>query len=102
MRCTLLGLFLVCDWSIAIAQQTLSLHDAIQLAQQNSINAQLNNNNLSINVFNYTDLLLAQNQQLQARQGYVTAMAAYWQAYYQLRVTTLYDIVKQTSIYKEQ
>ncbi len=50
----------------------------------------------------YTDLLLAQNQQLQARQGYVAAMAAYWQAYYQLRVTTLYDIEKQESLYKKQ
>jgi hypothetical protein len=35
-------------FSKAIAQQTLSLHDAIQLAQQNSINAQLNNNNYEI------------------------------------------------------
>ena len=95
MRCIVLGLFV---WSIATAQQTLSLQDAIQLAQQNIINAQLNNNNLSINVFNYTDLLLAQNQQLQARQGYVTAMAAYWQAYYQIRAVCLWDVVRRANI----
>ena len=44
----LLGIFLLSSWDIAIAQQTLSLHDAIQHAQQNSINAQLNNNNYEI------------------------------------------------------
>lgn len=48
MRCILIGLFLVFDWRIATAQQTLSLQQAIQLAQQNSINAQLNNNNYEI------------------------------------------------------
>ena len=51
---------------------------------------------------NYTDLLIAQNQQLQAKQGYVNAIAAYWQAYYQLRVTTMYDIEKQEDIYKKE
>jgi outer membrane protein TolC len=50
----------------------------------------------------YTDLLLAQNQQLQAKQGYLNAVSTYWQAYYQLRVTTLYDIEKQETLYKKQ
>ena len=48
MRSVLLGLFLLYGWDLAIAQQTLSLKQAIQLAQQNSINAQLNNNNYEI------------------------------------------------------
>ncbi len=47
-------------------------------------------------------MLLAQNQQQQAKQGYLSAIAAYWQAYYQLRVTTMYDIEKQEDIYKQE
>jgi outer membrane protein TolC len=46
----------------------------------------------------YTDLLLAQNQQLQARQGYVAAMAAYWQAYYQIRAVCFWDVVRRANI----
>lgn len=48
----------------------------------------------------YTDLLNAQSQQLQAKQSYLNAIAAYWQSYYQLRVTTLYDIEKRQSLYE--
>jgi outer membrane protein TolC len=48
----------------------------------------------------YTDLLVAQNQQMQSKQGYIKAIAAYWQTYYQLRVTTLYDVEKQIVLYK--
>lgn len=49
----------------------------------------------------YTALLLAQNQKMQAKQSYIMALAAYWQAYYQLRVTTLYDVEKKESIYRK-
>jgi len=45
----------------------------------------------------YTDLLNAQNQQLQAKQTYINAITAYWQSYYQLRVTTLFDIEKNNN-----
>ena len=45
----------------------------------------------------YTDLLNAQSQQLQAKQGYLNAITAYWQSYYQLRVTTLFDIEKNNN-----
>ena len=48
MRLVLLGLFLLYGWDLAIAQQSMLLQDAIQLAQQNSITAQLNKNNLEI------------------------------------------------------
>lgn len=50
----------------------------------------------------YTDFLLAQKQQYQSKQAYVNSIAAYWQAYYQLRVTTLYDIEKQESLYQNK
>jgi len=46
----------------------------------------------------FTDLVYAQNQKLQATQNYVNAIAAYWQAYYQLRVTTLFNIETNQSI----
>jgi outer membrane protein TolC len=49
----------------------------------------------------YTDLLLAQSQQLQTKQSYFNAVTAYWQAYYQLRVTTLYDIEKGKSLLED-
>ncbi len=49
----------------------------------------------------YTDLLNAQSQQSQAKQGYLNAITAYWQSYYQLRVTTLYDVIKQETLLKD-
>ncbi len=59
-------------------------------------------NKYQVGKITYTDLLLAQNQQQQAKQGYLSAIAAYWQAYYQIRVTTMYDIEKQEDIYKQE
>ncbi len=55
-------------------------------------------NKYKVGKLTYTDLLLAQSQQLQAKQGYVNAIAAYWQAYYTLRSTTLYDIHTQQGL----
>ncbi len=49
-------------------------------------------NKYQVGKITYTDLLLAQSQQLQTKQSYLNAIATYWQAYYQLRVTTLYDV----------
>lgn len=49
----------------------------------------------------YTDLLAAQNQKIQAKQNYTNAIATYWQAYYQIRVTTLYDVKKLESVYNK-
>ncbi len=56
---------------------------------------EISSNKYQAGKITYTDLLLAQNQQLQTKQGYINAIAAYWQAYYTLRSTTLYDIHTQ-------
>jgi outer membrane protein len=55
-------------------------------------------NKYKVGKLTYTDLLLAQSQQLQAKQIYLNAIAAYWQAYYTLRSTTLYDIHTQQGL----
>jgi len=48
----------------------------------------------------YTDFLLAQTQRNQSKQRYIDAMSAYWNAYYQLRVNTLYDIETKEMLFK--
>jgi outer membrane protein TolC len=58
-------------------------------------------NKYQVGKITYTDLLLAQNQQIQSKQSYLNAISAYWQAYYQLRVVTLFDIEKQESLYNK-
>ena len=40
------------------------------------------------------DLYIAQNEKDQARVQYVAALRGFWQAYYTLRRTTLYDFAK--------
>ncbi|MCU0422575.1 MAG: TolC family protein [Bacteroidia bacterium] len=60
---------------------------------------QISMNKYQAGKITYNDLLLAQNQQIQANQNYLNAIAAYWQAYYQLRLTTLYDVTKQEPLY---
>ncbi len=90
---------------------TTQLH-AYNLALQQMSNAQfadsiahrryeISYNKYQVGKITYTDLLLAQNQQLQAKQSYVNAIAAYWQAYYQLRVATLFDIVNHERLYNK-
>jgi outer membrane protein TolC len=85
---------------------------AYNIAWQQTTNAQLTDSiaqrryEISYNKYiagkiTYTDILLAQNQQLQAKQGYISAIAAYWQAYYQLRTTTLYDIHTGRPLYNK-
>jgi len=49
----------------------------------------------------YTDLLNAQYQRDQSGMNLVDAVAAYWSAYYQLRMSTLYDFEKKESLYQE-
>lgn len=49
-------------------------------------------NKYQVGKITYTDLLAAQNQKIQAKQNYTNAIATYWQAYYQLRVITLFNI----------
>lgn len=95
-----------------ITNDIMSQMLAYNLAVQQIVNAQfadsiaqrryeISNNKYQAGKLTYTDLLLAQSQKMQAKQGYLNTIAAYWQAYYQLRVTTLYDIEKQESIYKK-
>ena len=59
---------------------------------------EISSNKYQAGKITYTDLLLAQNQQLQAKQIYLNAIAAYWQAYYSLRSTTLYNIHTQQGL----
>ena len=59
---------------------------------------EISSNKYQAGKITYTDLLLAQNQQLQTKQIYLNAIAAYWQAYYTLRSTTLYDIHTQQGL----
>jgi outer membrane protein TolC len=79
-------------------QQTTNAQLADSIAQRRY---EISYNKYQAGKITYTDLLLAQNQQLQAKQGYISAIAAYWQAYYQLRVTTLFDIERQESLYNK-
>jgi len=95
-----------------IVNDITSQLQAYNLARQQINNAQfadslskrryeISYNKYQVGKLTYTDLLLAQNQQLQAKQSYLNAIAAYWQAYHQLRVTTLYDLEKQVSLYNK-
>lgn len=59
-------------------------------------------NKYQVGKITYTDLLLAQNQKLQAKQANLQAISDYWHAYYQLRVTTFYDIEKQDDIHNQK
>jgi outer membrane protein TolC len=92
-----------------ITLDILTQLQAYNFAMQQMSNAQLADSiaqrryEISYNIYQagkltYTDLLLAQNQQLQARQGYVAAMAAYWQAYYQIRAVCFWDVVRRANI----
>ncbi|UYQ92023.1 TolC family protein [Chitinophaga horti] len=45
-----------------------------------------------------TDLNLAQQEKNQASQGYVTALRSFWNAYYTVRVLTLYDFERNERI----
>ncbi|MCC7534177.1 MAG: TolC family protein, partial [Bacteroidia bacterium] len=83
-------------YNIAI-QQISNAQFADSIAQRRY---EISYNKYQAGKITYTDLLNAQNQQLQAKQGYLNAITAYWQAYYQLRVTTLYDIEKKQSLYE--
>lgn len=96
-----------------IANDIMGQLQAYNLALQQINNAQLADsiaqrryaisyNKYKVGKLTYTDLLLAQSQQLQAKQGYVNAIAAYWQAYYTLRSTTLYDIHTQQGLYERE
>lgn len=95
-----------------ITNDIISQLQAYNLAIQQINNAQfadsiahrryeISYNKYQVGKITYTDLLLAQNQQLQAKQSYVNAIAAYWQAYYQLRVATLFDIVNHERLYNK-
>jgi outer membrane protein TolC len=46
------------------------------------------------------DLNLANNEQENARQSYVNALANFWSAYYELRLLTLYDFVNDRPLIK--
>ena len=95
-----------------ITNDIMSQMLAYNLAVQQIVNAQfadsiaqrryeISNNKYQAGKLTYTDLLLAQSQKMQAKQGYLNTIAAYWQAYYQIRVVTLFDIEKKESIYKK-
>ena len=92
----------------SILGQLLAYNNALMLIH----NAQLTDSlaqrryAISTNKFNagkitYTDFLLAQNQRNQSKKNYINAIASYWQAYYQLRASTMYDIEKQESLYNK-
>jgi outer membrane protein TolC len=80
-------------YNIAI-QQISNAQFADSIAQRRY---EISYNKYQAGKITYTDLLNAQSQQLQAKQGYLNAITAYWQAYYQLRVTTLFDIEKNNN-----
>ncbi len=95
-----------------ITNDIMGKMQAYNLASQQISNAQfadsiahrryeISYNKYQVGKITYTDLLLAQNQQLQTKQSYLIAIAAYWQAYYQLRVTTLYDTEKGKSLLED-
>jgi outer membrane protein len=92
----------------SILGQLLAYNNALMLIH----NAQLTDSlaqrryAISTNKFNagkitYTDFLLAQNQRNQSKKNYINAIASYWQAYYQLRASTMYDIETQESLYNK-
>ncbi len=56
---------------------------------------ELTKNRYQIGKITITDLTIAQQEKDAAKQGYVTALQGFWQAYYQLRRLTLYDFEKR-------
>jgi len=45
-----------------------------------------------------TDLNLAQTEKYQASAGYIAALRGYWNAFYTVRLLTLYDFEKREKI----
>jgi len=45
-----------------------------------------------------TELNIATNENNQAKQDYISTLKKYWEAYYQIRLQTLYDFVNQQTI----
>ncbi|MCC7525687.1 MAG: TolC family protein [Chitinophagaceae bacterium] len=49
-----------------------------------------------------TELNLAQAEKDEARRSFISALRDFWNAYYQLRKLTMFDFVKQESLYKAE
>jgi outer membrane protein TolC len=88
---------IVNDLTQQVQQYNLALEQIVQAQMADSLAQRrysISYNKYQVGKITYTDLLLAQNQKLQAKQGYLQAISAYWQAFYQLRVSTLFDLEK--------
>lgn len=81
------------------------LKSSILLAQKTDTVAQrrfiIAGNLYQVGKLSVTDLNLAQAEKDNARRTYITALRAYWDAYYMLRRITLFDFEKGNSLYQE-
>lgn len=78
-----------------LQSQLVSAIRADQIAQKKYDIAQ---NRYLVNKINVTDLNIALQEKDSAKRSYLQAMREYWNAYYQLRVLTLFDFEKNQPI----
>jgi outer membrane protein TolC len=88
-----------------LVQSLVLLKSSIAISQTTDSVAQrrytIANNLYQLGKLTITELNLAQAEKDNARRTYMTALRAYWTAYYMLRRLTLYDFDQQQELYRE-